>query len=586
MSLIVPEKILSAHAVALGKTGAGKSSVLRYLGEHLLEKNERVCIIDPKGDWWGLKSSADGRGPGYPVIAFGDFKETKAQDIPLNEHSGKHVAELVATGNRPCVLGFRGWMPAQLTRFWIDFSSTLFNRNAGRLSLVIDEVHNFAPKGFRAESPEAARCLHWTNRLLAEGRGVGIVCLIASQRPQKVHNDTLTSCETLLALRVIHKSDRLAVKEWIDGCGDGTPGTEVLGTLAQLTRGEAWVWSPESNFGPQRVKFPLFKTFDSFAPPQVHARVAHGGWAEIDLGEIRQKFADVIKDHETSDPKFLRATIAKLQADLLKAQRDANRTPVARVETKIVERPVEKPIITGPQAEKILGQLAAVNRIMETVSTTFEDLAKKCRPSEHRAIVLPPGSSGVAIVAENRGSIARGSSVSAKRNAGATAPHVPEPNGYTPDRCQRAILEVLAAHEAQGCEIRKLAILSCYSIGGTFRNALGALRAQGLIDGSNTGTMRITPRGQGYGPFDPLPSGHALLEHWYEHPAFEKCDREIMNALAQKGPLTIQQLSEETGYAIGGTFRNALGRLRTAGVIAGRNTEAMTLAPEILAPNS
>src|ERR1700761_2632499 len=99
MSLCIPTKILDQHLVVLGKTGAGKSSALRHIVEHLLDHKKRVCIIDPKGDWWGLKSAADGNGAGYPVIALGDFKEPKASDVPINSHSGANVAELIATGN-------------------------------------------------------------------------------------------------------------------------------------------------------------------------------------------------------------------------------------------------------------------------------------------------------------------------------------------------------------------------------------------------------------------------------------------------------------------------------------------------------
>jgi DNA helicase HerA-like ATPase len=77
-----PERVLQQHIATLGKTGAGKSSVLRVMFEHQLDKKRRVAIIDPKGDWWGLKSSADGKSAGYPVIMFGDFKEPRARTFP------------------------------------------------------------------------------------------------------------------------------------------------------------------------------------------------------------------------------------------------------------------------------------------------------------------------------------------------------------------------------------------------------------------------------------------------------------------------------------------------------------------------
>ena len=343
--LCVPAKVLDQHLVVLGKTGAGKSSALRHFVEHLLSHNKRVCIVDPKGDWWGIKTSADGKAGGFPIIAFGDFKNPKATDVPINDRSGKHVAELVATGNRPCVIGVRGWSQGGMIRFWIDFASTLFAKNAGELYLVGDEFHNFAPKQWKGQSDRETPvgvALHWSNRLLSEGRGLGIVCLIASQRPQKVHNDTLTSCETLVAMRVVHAADRAAVKLWIDGNGDPEVGKDVMATLAGMERGEGWVWSPEIGFGPKRLKFPMFTTFDSFAPPQLQRKVSESGWAGVDLDAVKQKLADVIQEEKANDPKELRAQIIKLRAELNKAQSAKPPAAPAKVETKRVEVAVLK----------------------------------------------------------------------------------------------------------------------------------------------------------------------------------------------------------------------------------------------------
>jgi hypothetical protein len=300
-----PERVLHQHIATLGKTGAGKSSAMRVIAEHLLDKKRRIAIVDPKGDWWGLKASADGKSAGYPVITFGDFKEPRATDVPINPQSGKHVAELIATGNRPCVIGFRGWMPGQLIKFWLDFAPTLFNLNQGELNVMIDEIHNFAPKG-KIMDPESGKCLHWTNRMMSEGRGLGLTFFIASQRAQKVHNDTLDNCETLVAMRVAHPAARNSIKEWIDGNGDPKRGTEVLNTLAQLKRGEAWVWSPENDFGPDRVQFPMFQTFDSFAPPQLQKKVSQSSWADVDLDQVKQKLATVIAEAKANDPKELK----------------------------------------------------------------------------------------------------------------------------------------------------------------------------------------------------------------------------------------------------------------------------------------
>lgn len=333
MKLAFPEKVLTQHLIALGKTGAGKSSTIRHIVEHLLRHKKRVCIVDIKGDWWGLKSSADGKSAGFPVVAFGDFREPKAQDVPINAQSGKQVAELITSGNRPCIIGFRGWMPGAVTDFWIDFASTLFNKNEGELYVVISECHNYAPKG-KVLDPKAGKVLHWTNRLLSEGRGLGMTFLLDSQRPQKVHNDTLTSCETLIAMRVTHAADRQAIKDWIDGCGDKATGNEVLNTLAQMATGEGWVWSPEIGFGPERIKFPFFETFDSFAPAQLQKKVSDSGWSSVDLEAVKEKLATVIEEAKGNDPKELKNQIEKLRNELSAAKRNLEYAPPDPVAVK------------------------------------------------------------------------------------------------------------------------------------------------------------------------------------------------------------------------------------------------------------
>jgi hypothetical protein len=353
-----PEKILTQHSATLGKTGSGKSSAMRVIFEHLLDRKKRIAIIDPKGDWWGLKTSADGKSAGYPVIAFGNFKEPRATDVPIDHHSGKHVAELIASGNRPCIIGFRGWMPAQMTRFWIDFAPTLFNSNEGELYLGIDEIQNFAAKG-KIMDPEAGKCLHWTNRMMAEGRGIGLTFHIASQRAQKVHNDTLDCCETLIAMRTAHPAARQSIKDWIDGNGDKVQGLEVLNTMAQMKRGEAWVWSPENQFGPKRVQFPMFRTFDSFAPPQLQKTVSQSGWSEVDLDAVKAKLATVIAEAKANDPKEMKAEINRLRAKIAEMEQIKAAPAVSSGDAKIMLKKIRGLHSLVEEAMKIIVKINA-----------------------------------------------------------------------------------------------------------------------------------------------------------------------------------------------------------------------------------
>jgi uncharacterized protein len=177
-----------------------------------------------------------------------------------------YVAELVASGNRPRVVGLGGWTSA--------IAPGSLSISPARRSAIPADRAGFASTR-PITSPRRAKSWirrwagHRTNRLANEGRGKGITLLSASQRPQKVHKDYLTSHETLIAMRVIHPLDRRVIEDWIDGFPDQDK--ETLRSLASLKRGGAWVWSPKSGSGPKCIEFPLFATYDSFAPPGENA---------------------------------------------------------------------------------------------------------------------------------------------------------------------------------------------------------------------------------------------------------------------------------------------------------------------------
>lgn len=555
-----PALALEQHTVFLGKTGSGKSYAMRGLVEGLLDQQRRVCVIDPKGDWWGLKSSATGKGAGYPMVIFGG----EHSDVPMNQHAGGQIAELVGTGNRPCILDFGGWMVGERTRFWIDFASGLFKHNRAPLWLVIDEVHNFAPQG-KIFDPDAGKCLHWTNRLASEGRGKGLRILMASQRPQKVHKDTLTCTETLVAMRVNHPLDRAAVKEWIDGCGDPKNGAEVLNSLAGMPRGEAWVWSPEIGFL-ERLKFPAIQTFDSFAAPTLDEKEAPKGWATVDLDEVRSKLAHVVEEAKSNDPAMLKAEVRRLKAELSKTEQTA----------KVEVREVAKPVLSEKDQKLIAKAIAHCDESIQRLNWKENELGeiKKELGGLRASVEVLIGKQRSAPMMER------------SQKPVVRSPVPPVRSQKPADRstlgtAERRILAVLAQYQ-DGCGIGKIALLSGYRISGGFKNNLATLRTDGLISGSNTGVMRITEEGLAHGPFDPLPEpGQEFGRFWMNHPRLGNSEKRVLKTLLDnpKG-LAIDELAEKSIYKVSGGFKNILSTLRTAGLIVGKNTERMQAAEE------
>jgi energy-coupling factor transporter ATP-binding protein EcfA2 len=60
--------LLDQHVGIVGRTGSGKTFLAKLLAETILQMGRRLCVLDPTDAWHGLRSSADGKKPGFPVI--------------------------------------------------------------------------------------------------------------------------------------------------------------------------------------------------------------------------------------------------------------------------------------------------------------------------------------------------------------------------------------------------------------------------------------------------------------------------------------------------------------------------------------
>ncbi len=520
----VPREALNQHIGVLGKTRSGKSSVMRAaFVEPLLDEQQPVCIVDPKGDHWGLKSSASGKRAGYPVVIFGGSHA----DVPINQHSGKQVAELVATGNRPCIVDLGGWRVGERTRFYIDFAETLFRYTRGDRWLVVDEVHNFAPQAGGKLHGDAPEMLHWSNRIASEGLGKGLRLIVASQRPQKVHKDLLTSMETLVAMRVIHPLDRDAIKLWMDGCGDPKRTAEIMSTMAGFERGEAWVWSPEIGFGPERMRFKLFRTYDSFKPQQADAGPLKG-WATVDLDEVRAKLEQAVQEAEANDPKFLKKRIRELETSLQREPDQAAQEQLlaANDDLRCAINQRDAQLEADREFFERLG--GALAELTATVSGIRSDLELMKRPRAEPETVRAP-IDGVDTPA---------------RSAGLDPPRRATAADGELGRGERAVLTAIAQHRKVDRE--QLRVLTGYkrSSRDTY---LQKLRARGLI--TDGWPVSATPDGiAALGDYEPLPTGRALRDYWLQR--LGAGEARILQALVDEHPRGLErsEIDERTGY--------------------------------------
>ena len=302
------ERIVNQHIAILGKTGSGKTYTAKGIAEMLLLAKQRVCIIDPTSAYWGLRSDKDGTGPGFPITVFGGAHG----DLPIEKQHGESLAEMVATSNLSAIIDVKMMTVGARTQFFAAFAETILQKNVGVLHLIIDEAHLFAPQG-RVSDPQSGKMLHAANNMVSLGRGCGLRIILVSQRPAKLHKDSLTQVETLIAMRLIAPQDRNAVKDWMLEWAEPSQGAEILKSLPSLPTGEGWVWAPEINIL-DKMKFPEISTYDSSrAPDGAASKVV---LASIDRADIEARLKAVEVDLAENDPKRLKEHIAELQQQL------------------------------------------------------------------------------------------------------------------------------------------------------------------------------------------------------------------------------------------------------------------------------
>lgn len=498
MSNPVPLKALLNHIAIIGKTGSGKTWAARGIVEGILDDDGRACIIDPTGVWWGLKSNASGERAGYPVVIFGGTHS----DFPLGAQHGDALAEIVGTSSTSSIIDTSQMKTSERSRFFTDFADGLVRKNKGPLHLVIDEAHLFAPQG-RVNDPQSGAMLHAANNLVSLGRARGLRIMLITQRPAKLHKDSLTQVETLIAMRLMAPQDRHAVEEWIEDNADSDGAKTVISSLAGLQTGEGWIWAPTVDLL-TKVKFPKISTFDTGQAPDGKSGRAAPVLAPIDHKAIAERLKTVAAETMANDPAALRKRIIELEKQL---------------------RGMKTPASAPPDSKALLAAEARGERKGWQEACAAVQTALK-QAQGHRKAEPPP--------------------------APATAPqprkHVSNGSGeiHLPPG-ERATLAAVIQYQG-GLKREQLSILTGYKR--SSRDAyIQRLREKGFIEVTGE-LVKVTLEGMAALPdAEPLPTGQALQDFWmHKLPAGEA---KILGLLMQRYPDAVprDELDEPSGFA-------------------------------------
>jgi hypothetical protein len=525
-NLTLPLDAVTQTFAILAKRGVGKTHTGSVMAEEMLKVGQPIVVYDPTGAWWGLKSSADGKRPGYPVVIFGG----EHADVPLEESAGATIASVIVEKRIPAILDCGLMRKGSRIRFMTDFCETLYHKNREALHFFVDEAQTIAPQNLKA-MPEAARLLGAMEDIVLQGRRRGLGMTIISPRPAVVNTNLRSACEVIIAMQIVAPHDRKAIQEWVDLHGDDADrAKEMMESLSSLKRGEAWVWSPSWLEIFQRVKFRVRETFDSSATPTVgQTIVTPKQVAEIDLDALGAEIKQTVQRVKENDPKELKRRIAELE----KAAKAP--APTAKPER------VEVPVVTEAQVkrvETIIERLEAQGTKHIEAGEKLYAEAKEFRASLAKAVV-PLASVRQPMMPRQQ---TTRPPPTVRREV---KPRESSGDGSLP-KGERAVL-IAAAQYEDGVDREQLSILTGYkrSSRDTY---LQRLRERGFID-QRGDTLTATAEGvAALGDFEPLPTGDELRAYWLAR--LPEGERRVLEVLIERHPDPVPRevIDEETGY--------------------------------------
>ncbi len=316
---------LDTHKAIIGTSGAGKTVTAKDEVEALLTDRRHLCILDPTGAWWGLRSNAAGDGPGFDIPIFGGDHG----DVGIEPDQGEAVGAIIA-GGVSAVVDVSAMDGRDQRRFVLGLMRTLRRKPKGNFHLVVDEADEFAPQtapddfGF-----QLAEQMSWVAK---RGRLAGFVLTAITQRPADITKAVLSQVQTVIAHQLIAPQDQKAIDDYLKANGDAETRKTVMASLAKLERGERWVYSPRLGLLERGVT-PMPSTFDSSRTPEPgEAPVEPRLLAQIDMAAIRAALApkadegeapnDLPGTHNSGEILKLRERISRIEADNLSLEKD------------------------------------------------------------------------------------------------------------------------------------------------------------------------------------------------------------------------------------------------------------------------
>jgi hypothetical protein len=573
--LTLPLDAVTRAWAIVGQRGTGKTSTAVVVVEEAAQAGAQVAVIDPTGAWYGLRTSASGKGAGLKVVVFGGHNG----DLPLEHTAGAFLARLVIEQHLNVVLDLERMTKGQQVQFVAEFAETLYHENRTALTLVMDEAHRFAPQMLRDPGGYGARCLGAVTDVVTLGRRKGLGAVLISQRPAKINKDVFEQAEVMIVHRLLGPNDRKAIAGWLDEVGESPD--VMMREVPRLAPRTVIVYAPHYDVH-GIVEIRKKRTFDSSATPEVGAaKVEPKGRADVDLAAIREAMAETIAEVEANDPKKLRARILELTREL--AGKDGQDTEILREARETVEalrvalqEAMDRADVNAKRADALEAYIGPILSAVDGLRELYADVPKKSAAAPAPAREARPLRLVKAAPPTSQGGGTPKTVVQGRPESEARAEAVAEFRADLADKPllagARRMVEAVAAYHPQPLTRKQMAALAQMKpTSGTFRNYMGDIRRAGYLretDGrlhmTEAGWVAIGGADAAHEPMTP----QQVRDLWSTKLLLGA--RRMLDALIEQYPgwYSRSELAAVVDMSpTSGTYRNYLGNLRTAALI-------------------
>lgn len=583
--LSLPLEFVTWTCSILAVRRAGKSNTAVVMAEEMYAAELHWIAVDPKGDWWGIQSSGDGKSAGLEVPVFGG----EHGNFPLYPDSGAVLADLLVGEGISAVVDVSEFTKGEMLRFLggtpkqDGFFARIYkrkNRDQPPTHMFLEEVDEYLPQQVTSDT---AKTHYDGQKIVTKGgfRGLGATC--ATQRPARFHNDVLTQTGTLIAMRNTAPTERKQVSLWTDYHAQSK---EIVDTVPSLENGEGWVVSPHDLKIVKRVKFRRRKTLDSAATPDVIVKGKRRPptLAEVNAPAIESALAETIERAKSEDPAEIRKAhkqeVAELKAELKKVRTEVPEAVASPPPEPIVQiEKLEVPILRKQDLDRLERMATSAAEASASFATAVSKLTETISEHEKRQ-------------EETNARIDELNARLAKRPTRPTAPARPVSRPAPTPRARREpaegeedgefrfgtahqrVLNALAWLESVGIapatRLQVAFVAGWHERTKTYTNALGTMRTNGLLDYPQSGWVEMTEEGRKLADYP----AEAVTEEELHQRIFAQVGEpraRILRVLLEDHPnaVTREEIAERLGlHERTKSLTNGLGSLRSLGLIS------------------